>query len=213
MSDQSSQAIQDLTAAVQALTLAISGQASSPPSETRSEASAGDWEVVGSDPQDIRISGDFECSRVSHRGAEEGPGEIPPILLDIAKSKLSSKPPGAEFRALRAFRAGFWARIAVDTHTPYTQADPVPECRVRYWIVLSCPAFSGAAWFNTRSDFGRAIEGDIRNSVFESFASQTEIEIFCAGASAPLPALRTWRSQASSSSRRGTQASSSGPRH
>ena len=161
MSDQSSQAIQDLTAAVQALTLAISGQASTPPSESRSETSAGDWEVVGSDAQDIRISRDFECSRVSHRGAEEGPGEIPPILLDIARSKLSSKPPGAEFRALRAFRAGFWARIA---QTPYTQAEPVPECRVRYWIVLSCPAFSGAAWFNSRTDFGRAIEGDIRNS-------------------------------------------------
>ena len=122
MSDQSSQAIQDLTAAVQALTLAISGQASTPPSESRSETSAGDWEVVGSDAQDIRISRDFECSRVSHRGAEEGPGEIPPILLDIARSKLSSKPPGAEFRALRAFRAGFWARIA---QTPYcSRAQP-----------------------------------------------------------------------------------------
>lgn len=150
------------------------------------------------------------CIQVGQRVAEEGPGPIPPILLDIARSKLSSKPPGAEYRALRAFRAGFWAKIAVDTNTVYKPIDPVPELKPRHWIVLACPAFSGAARFTARVDFGRAIEGDVRNSVFESFASQTELEIFCAGASAPLPALKTWRKQPSSSLARGIPASSSG---
>ncbi len=210
MSDSSSSAaIRELTSAVQALTLAIASRPE-PVSGVDSEVSEGDWSVVGTEVQDIRIAQDFDCRSVQHRGIEEGPGEIPPVLLDIARSRLSSKKPGAEFRAQRAFRAGFWAKAAVDTNTCYRPEDPIPECRPRYWVVLACPAFEGAAWFTSRSDFGRAIEGDVKNSVFEAFASQTEIEIFCAGASAPLPPLKTWKKPASSSLTRGILASSSG---
>ena len=211
MSDPSAQAIQELTSAVQALTLAISGQntAAQPAS---ADSSPGDWEVIGTESQDVRVARDTHCTSVKHRTAEEGPGEIPPILLDIARNKLTAKPPGADFRARRAFNAGFWARIAIDTDTQYSPAEPIPECRIQHWVVLACPAFGGSARFTTRTDFGRAIEGDPSNSVFEAFASQTEVEIFCAGASAPFPALRTWRKPVSSSSARGTQASSSGAR-
>ena len=209
MSDSSAQAIAELTSAVQALTLAISGQATSATASS-ADSTPGDWEVIGSESQDVRIALDSKCVEVKQRAAEEGPGEIPPILLDIARSKLTAKPPGADFRAKRAFTAGFWARVAVNTSTPYRQADPVPGCKIQHWVVLSCPAFEGAARFTTRTDFGRAIEGDLHNSVYETFASQTELEIFCAGASAPLPALRTWRKPMSSSSRMGMPASSSG---
>ena len=209
MSDLPSQAIQELTSAVQALTLAISGQSpSAQPSSA--DSSPGDWEVIGTETQDIRVAKDIHCTSVKHRTAEEGPGEIPPILLDFARNKLTAKSPGPEFRARRAFNAGFWARIAIDTDTAYSLAEPIPECRIQHWIVLACLAFGGSARFTTRSDFGRAIEGDPRFSVYEAFASQTELEIFCAGASVPLPALRTWRKPVSSLSARGTQASSSG---
>ena len=211
MSDRASSSdIRGLTSAIRALTLAVSGQSQENPSPAGSESTEGDWSVVGVEEQDIRIASDLNCIQVGQRVAEEGPGPIPPILLDIARSKLSSKPPGAEYRAQRAFRAGFWAKIAVDTNTVYKPIDPVPELKPRHWIVLACPAFSGAARFTARVDFGRAIEGDVRNSVFEAFASQTELEIFCAGASAPLPALKTWRKQPSSSLARGIPASSSG---
>ena len=183
------------------------------PSAFSAESSPGDWEVIGTESQDARIARDSFCAGVKGRAAEEGPGPIPPVLLDIARSKLTSKPPGADFRAKRAFVAGFWARVAIDTDTPYVQADPLPECKIQHWIVLACPSFEGAARFTTRTDFGRAIEGDTRNSVYEAFASQTELEIFCAGASAPLPALRTWRKPRSNSSRMGMPASSSGRPH
>lgn len=211
MSDRASSSdIRGLTSAIRALTLAVSGQPPENPSPAGSESTVGDWSVVGGEEQDFRIASDLNCIQAGQRGAEQGPGEIPPILLDIARSKLSSKPPGAEFRAQRAFRAGFWARIAVATNTVYQPIDPVPELKARHWIVLACPAFTGPARFTSRVDFGRAIEADVKNSVFESFASQTELEIFCAGASAPLPALKTWRKQPSSTLARGMPASSSG---
>ena len=212
MSDLSSQAIQELTSAVQARTLAISG---SPPANSSSSAdsSPGEWEVIGSESQDVRIGRDPTCSGLKFRIAEDGPGEIPPLLLDIARSKLTAKPSGAEFRARRAFAAGFFlGRVAIETETVYRPAEPVPECKIQHWFFLACPAFSGAARFTTRTDLGRAVEGDLKNSVYEAFASQTKVEIFCAGASAPLPALRTWRKPESSSSRRGIPASSSGSR-
>lgn len=211
MSDPSSQAIQELTSAVQARTLAISG---SPPANSSSSAdsSPGDWEVIGSESQDGRIGRDPTCSGLKFRIAEDGPGEIPPVLLDIARSKLTAKPPGAEFRAGRAFAAGFWARVATEIETVYRPAEPVPECKIQHWVVLACPAFSGAARFTTRTDLGRAVEGDLKNSIYGAFASQTKVEIFCAGASAPLPTLRAWRKPESSSSRRGIPASLSGSR-
>ena len=184
--------------AIRALTLAVSGQSQENSSPAGSESTVGDWSVVGVEEQDIRISSDLNCIQVGQRVAEGGPGQIPPILLDIARSKLSSKSPGANFRAQNPFRAGFWAKIAVATSTVYQPIGPVPELKARHCIVLACPAFSGAARFTSRADFGRAIEADIKNSVFESFASQTELEIFCAGASVPLPALKTWRKQTSS---------------
>ena len=94
MSDPSTQAISELTSAVQALTLAISRQVPSDPASS-TDSSPGDWEVIGTETQNVHIALDSECVGVKHRGAEEGPGEIPPILLDIARSKLTAKPPGA----------------------------------------------------------------------------------------------------------------------
>lgn len=133
MSDSASAAdIRGLTSAIQALTLAVTGQPAEASSPAVSESSAGDWSVVGVESQDIRIAADPRCGEVRRRVCEEGPGEIPPVLLDIARSKLSSNPPGADFRARRAFRAGFWARVAIDTSTIYRPIDPVPELKARH---------------------------------------------------------------------------------
>lgn len=210
MSEPASSAdIQGLTQAVRQLSVAISGQSPEP----ATPSSQGGWSLVGEESVDIRFREDTECIASSHRVAEEGPGQIPEVLLRFAESRLTAKRPGAAFRAQRAFEAGFWARIAVATDTPYQQRDPLPGFKIGHWIVLRCSAFEGRAWFTDRVDFGRAIEQDTANCVFESFASQTELEIFCAGASVPVPVLRTWRKQRSSVSKTGTQASSSGPQH
>ena len=210
MSEPASSAdIQDLTQAVRQLSIAITGQGPDP----ATPSSPGGWSLVGEESVDVRFREDVDCVASSHRVAEEGPGRIPEVLLRFAESRLSAKHPGAAFRAQRAFEAGFWARIAVATDTPYQQRDPLPGFKIGHWIVLRCSAFEGRAWFTNRVDFGRAVERNFANCVFESFASQTELEVFCAGASVPVPVLRTWKKPGSSVSRTGTQASSSGPPH
>lgn len=205
----SSSDIQGLTQAVRQLSIAISGH----PAEPATPSSPGGWSLVGEESVDFRFREDIECVASSQRVAEDGPGPIPEVLLRFAESRLTAKHPGAAFRAQRAFEAGFWARIAVATNTDYQLREPIPGFKIGHWIVLRCSEFGGRAWFTNRVDFGRAIEKDTASCVFESFASQTELEIFCAGASVPVPVLRTWRNQRSNASRRGTQASLSGPLH
>jgi len=115
---------------------------------------------------------------------DDGPGPTPQILINHATRKLSARHPGVDVRARRAFVAGYWARIALDTDTPYRPADPIPPLKYYYWVVLKCPAFEGAALFRDRVDFGRAIENDVDNCIYEAFPSFTEVEIFCCGAKA-----------------------------
>ena len=135
MSDPSAQAIQELTSAVQALTLAISGQnTSAQPSSA--DSSPGDWEVIGTESQDIRVARDTHCTSVRQRTAEEGPGEIPPILLDIARNKLTAKPPGADYRARRAFNAGFWALQLTPTFlTPLQSQFPSAGSNIGWFLL------------------------------------------------------------------------------
>lgn len=201
--------ISELTAAVRALTLAI-GSPGSQPSVVESSSPLGDWELIGEEITDFRLEQDTEVRIAASRVLDDGPGPTPQILIDHATRKLSARHPGVETRARRAFVAGYWARIALDTETLYRQADPIPPLKYYYWVVLSCPAFEGAALFRDRVDFGRAIEQDVENSVFEAFPSFTEVEIFCAGANRPVPRLASWRRRQSSTSQTARPASSSG---
>ena len=117
---------------------------------------------------------------------------------------------GPSVRCRRAFAAGFFANKAVQCNTPYRREDPLPGFKLCHWVVLRCPAFASPVHFTSRVDFGRAIEGGVEDSVFEAFASLTEVEIFCVGAGIPIPRTGVWRSQQSGTSTMGIPASSSG---
>lgn len=199
--------ISQLTAAVRELSIALSTTA---PAVLEPSTPPGDWELIGEELSDFRFEQDTQVREAAVRIVEEGPGPTPQVLIDHATRKLSARHPGVEVRARRAFVAGYWARIALETDTRYQLADPVPPLKFYYWVVLACPAFQGAALFRDRVDFGRAIENDTGNCIYEAFSSFTEVEIFCCGANRPVPRLATWRRRHSASSRMVSQASSSG---
>ena len=206
MSDlASAEAISALTEAIRDLTVALN-----PPAADSDTVSIGDWELLGEESEDFRVKLDTTCLEVKSRTIEEGPGPTPAYCEDLALRRLTGKPPGSSARCRRAFVAGFFARKAVDCQVPYTPQDPLPGFKVAHWVVLKCPAFSHPVHFTSRVDFGRAIEKGVDSSVFEPFASLTEVEIFCVGAGIRIPKTGVWRSQQSSSPRTETQASSSG---
>ena len=197
--------ITQLTSAVRELSLAITAAS---PSVLEPSTPPGDWELIGEEISDFRLEQDTQVRVAASRVLEDGPGPTPQI--DHATRKLSARHPGIDVRARRAFVAGYWARIALDTDTPYRLADPIPPLKYYWWVVLKCPAFEGAALFRDRRDFGRAIENDTDNCVYEAFPSFTEVEIFCCGANRPVPRLAAWRKRHSASSRTVSHPSSSG---
>ena len=123
------------------------------------------------------------------RGLEDGPGELPHFAVRFAHERLSNKAPGAEERARIAFKAGFWARIAIDTNTSYSQVQ-AQGFRNNHWIVLrsgdSLPFRT-----TTRRDFEGLADLSDPLLVFAVFDSLAEAEVFCLGASSEVPALKT----------------------
>lgn len=201
MSDPSNQEklVRDLTSAIENLSLAAetlsrhvvqgsSGATSStafvpvPVAEQYS-----DWEVVeeGSSPNP-RVAQDI-ASTLSLRGIDGGPPEIPAACLDLARRRLTSVSVGAEQRARRAFKSGFWSKAAIDTVTKYTPEEPLVDLKVCHWVVLRSgdrPPFR----VTTRADYLKLTEKDY-DIVCETFASLAEVQIYCLGAQAPVPPL------------------------
>lgn len=180
-----SQDISELTSAIRDLTLALN------PSEPDPETSSlGDWELLGVEAEDIRVSGDPACLEVRSRTVEEGPGPTPQYCVDLANRKLSGKPPGPSARCRRAFVAGFFAQKAVQCQAGYIPENPLQGFKLVHWVVLRCPpVFSSPVRFTSRVDFGRALEASSGDLVCEPFASFTEVESFCIGAGIPVPRL------------------------
>lgn len=168
MSDSEvARALQDLTKAVQALTIA-SGASSSQGQE------AAEWEVIppGHTP-------------------DQKEAELPEAVLHLVKSRLSAKEPGAEFRARRAFEAGIRAAKSLASGEKYVSEDPLVGHADCQWVVLRC---SDRLPFRTqtKSDFRLLTQGS-KNLVAEAFPSLCEVQVFCIGAQCEVPELQKWK--------------------
>ena len=170
MSDSEvAKALQDLTKAVQALTL-VSGAASSshlpePPTE---------WELIGG-----------EASR------SEKPLDLPEAVLHLVKSRLSAKEPGAEERARRAFEAGIRAAAAIASGDRYLCEPPLADHAIGHWVVLRCGDRSPFRT-QTKTDYKLLTQGS-KDLVAEAFPSLCEVQVFCLGAQCEVPELQKWK--------------------
>ena len=154
---------------------------------------ADEWEVIeecslpcGATPQQLTALYHF-------RTAEDGPPSLPAYCSDLAVRSLKGVDPGPLVRADRAFKAGFWSKIAVETHTPYYWADPIGVASC-HWVVLRAGERLTPVRFNRKSDYNLFVSGIREHDIVsESFASLTELSIYCVGAGIRLPALKVWR--------------------
>ena len=206
MSDSSTdKVVRDLTSAIENLSIAaetLSRHVARSSSSASSAAAAvpvsateqfGDWDVVEEESSpNPRVAQDIALV-LSSRGIEEGPPEVPAACLDLARRRLTSVSVGAEERARRAFKSGFWSKAAIETVTKYTPAEPLLDLKVCHWVVLRSgdrPPFRCA----TKSDYRQLTQKDY-DIVCETFASLAEVQIYCLGAQAPVPPLVKCRSQ------------------
>ena len=133
----------------------------------------------------------LEVARNRFRGLDDGPGEVPEFILARAREALSSKAPGIEARVQSAYRAGFWAQIAIATHTPYQSREPLPGLRACHRVVLrSC--FPSPFRVSVKRDIAAICDSrDATVLVCEGFSGLFELEIYCLAASSVVPPLRT----------------------
>ena len=188
--------IRALISALEQLTLQVSDlvsrvESQRPPSST---LDLGDWELVGLPELPFGFANIEELSRLHPcRGLETGPPDTPLSLLDFACRELKGPSASCYRRAHRAFRAGFWAHISFETHTPYRPVDPFgsPD---KHWIILRCSASSLPIRVGTKCDFKKIIGNTPEELLIaESFASLSEIAVFCAGAGIRVPPLQQWK--------------------
>ena len=115
MSDSEvAKALQDLTKAVQALTIASGATSTSQAPEAIS-----DWELI--------------AAEASHSVKS---AELPEAVLHLVKSRLSAKEPGAEERARRAFEAGVRAAKSLASGDSYVSEPPLSGHAIGQWVVL-----------------------------------------------------------------------------
>ena len=129
------------------------------------------------------------CALLAHIPAEDGPPEVPEFaLLSCVEKLAANKAPGPAERAKAAYRAGFWASIALRTSTSYNQVQ-AQGLKNNHWVVLHC---SNREPFRatTRRDFEKLISLTDPALVFAVFDSITELEVFCLGASSIVPPVQ-----------------------
>lgn len=173
----SEEAIRDLTASIQALTLSTD-------SLTR---------VVQQlvDQRENSDSDQGSESQFSIAAASPLPPDqvVPRHLLLNCIEKLSNKHPGPDVRAQSAYASGVRAHSALVSGHQYVGRSPIKSLSTNHWIVLR--SSRGEPFRTTsRRDFVRLCDSRDPHLIVEKFNSLTEAEVFCEGAHHTLPPLR-----------------------
>ena len=192
MSDRAStdDIVRDLTSAIRNLSIAAGQLSSHVSSSSTSPSLTADpeWEVIEEECAPYPTLAAELARRSIVRGIEDGPLPTPPACLDLARRRLTSVSVGPDRRAHRAFRAGFWSAASIQTSTPYQPEEDLPDLKISHWVVLKSSRTPPAFRVTSRRALVALAEGDT-DLVVEKFASLAEVQIYCLGASAPVPPL------------------------
>ena len=129
---------------------------------------------------------------VRFRGVEEGPPETPEFLLNLASSKGFKSESEKWWWVRHPFAAGFWARVAFDTHTPYTEYY-TPE-HPKFWIAVR-EEHSLSPWVFESLEEANQYTSDLagERKIIQSFSELEEVLIFCSGAASGSPIFLRWK--------------------
>ena len=124
---------------------------------------------------------------------EEGPPDTPDFCLDLARRHLSSSKASPEDRAKEAFRAGFWARAVWTCHTEHSSTYKPLVAGSTQWVLRKGVGFD-LVRVATQADCEKLILNYQDVVLLDKLPSLTELHIYCAGASVPVPPLWRWKS-------------------
>ena len=140
----------------------------------------GDWEVENNK---LKVFLQF-------RGADQGPPPTPDFLLHLLDESVGVfNRSDQEDWARPSFWAGYWAKAALTTNTPWT-SDYLPENPV-YWIVLRGGDWEEPSVFESLAEVNRFVSPSDQH-IIQPLLDYIEIFIFCSGASIGLPGRWLW---------------------
>ncbi len=179
-------ALRDLTRAVTNLATRVDSL------ECHLQVPTGYWEIV-EEERPFGISSGHPHSRFL--SIEEGPPEVSEDLLEYARRELD--PATSDFRAVRAFQAGFWANAAVVCHVPPFSFPPHLRLEDHYWVVLRAPGLVCPFVVDNQGDLHRLLQlpGPPTSVVVQGFPTKTECNLFCVGGGRLIPPTAKWISR------------------
>lgn len=181
--------INRLASAIERLSIAVeqSTQASSNPQ-------AHDWEFIpsgssGSAP--AVLSWEQRVDRIEFNNYDAFAEELPPVPAHLLRlcERLRSGPYSCDFRAKRAWEAGFWAYLTIKGKVRAPRATERCDLPKSVYILLRAPGLEKPARFSRFSDLRRAA-GRLEDNpevVCHGFASLAEAETYCEAAGYRLP--------------------------
>ena len=186
MSSELLAAVQSLQQSVDRLATAVASLPSpSPPGCCDSDF------VIGIQRDGYEQAGLSESLRLlSSRWVEEGPPEVPAVVINSATDFLSGAQNEKEERVRTVFGFGFWAKAAVATNTSFTSEVVRGSLVVGHWVILKSHygvPFRVASF----SDLIAFVDLNNKDTVCQGLESITDVEVFCCGAGVPVPPL--WR--------------------
>ena len=199
MSSDLRAAVVELSSAVTALAAAVTSlQAAIPASSPSPLVSPAPIGCVGNDfvigiVADSYTQPGLSAALVvgSARGVEDGPPSVPEDVIEAAECQVGSRLPFIRERTTQAFRLGFWAKVAIDTHTNYEDEPLVTvNSELKHWVVLRSP-FRVPFRVESFPDLQQFIDLDNTQVIVQSLGARYQLEAFCSGACIPVPPL--WR--------------------
>ena len=192
--------IQNLVTALNRLSLALerssssSGPAAAGAPRATSEAS---FEVVSNGPgtpPEPTLEERREAVRFGdYNSFAELIPEVPAWILRECRS-LHSDEATPEYRARRAWEAGYWAGLTLQGRVRSPKATTTLNLRPKVYIILRARGLAAPTRVHNSSDFYR-ITGRLEGSstICHSFPSIAEATAYCEGAGFQLPPVHQWR--------------------
>ena len=201
MSEQPSDQVGDLVRALNRLSIAIENSTDrAQPSQTPAPASSGiprsdtSFELVTEETPEQQSP--LRIENIAYNDYNSFAENIPPVPHWILRECRTLVPGdfSIEFRAKRAWEAGFWASLTLRGRVRSPRASPSLPLRPKVYVILRAPGLAAPTRVSSASDFYRLtgrLEGS--NTVCHAFPSLAEATAYCEGAGFRLPAHHQWR--------------------
>ena len=184
MSD-SHQDVSSLVRAIERLSIAIEGSNSA-------RREQGGWEVISprAGPANPSISDLRQRQdRVEFGDYESFAELLPPCpeRLQGLCSRLSGGNYSSEYRAKRAWEAGYWASLCQRKRIRVPRASLPFDLRPAVYIIIQAPGLQSPTRVARASDLARITKRFTEDVICHGFASLAEAEVYCASYGIPLP--------------------------